>query len=64
MEIFPDQGCGFAQFDALGGMNVAIHPAMQNHIASLDVGPQPSIGADREALTAQRDGALDFAVDD
>ena len=57
------EGSALAQLNPLGGMDIAVHPAMHNHIPRFNIGAHAAVGADRQALPAQSDGAFHFAVD-
>ena len=44
------QGSALAQIDSFGGMNVAVQPAVHDHVPGLDIGADAAIGADGQAL--------------
>ena len=49
----PDKEARLAQFDSFAGMNVAVEPAVHDHVAGLDIGADAAVRADGQALPAE-----------
>src|SRR5258708_1554429 len=59
----PYRDGGFAQFGPLTGVDIALQFALDSHSLSVDVGFYLPVGANRQVVAAQFDGAFDLSVD-
>ena len=64
VEMSPAERSTLAQLHAFGSVDIAVHAAMNDDVAGFDVGAHAAIRADGQTLSAQGDGAFDFAVHD